>query len=214
MKDWLTAHHRRIVPIVVPVLIVGVCYLTVIEPRARAARRAQAETIAVRARLSAIPVGVTVPRGEIASVNTAGEFEHRVPATDPVPDLLERLARVALEGSPSGSLRRLKIETADRVELAGPGAEGGPRVASTSTDQPDPRFALFATSLTYTLISVKFEATYPALGGFLWNLRNLPTAIEIRSLDVTHVAVPAEDSRFLQVELVLFAFQRGAATPS
>lgn len=210
MIKWLTSNRTRIVAIVVPLTLVGVCDLFVVQPRVGAGRQAAAETVAVRVRLSAMPQGLTEPSVQGASDAVVHEFERRIPASDRVPDVLERLARLALDISPPGEVRGLKIETGDRLVLTAPDAQKGPRVAGESSKLPDPRLALFATRLTYTSISVSLDATYPALGRFLWSLQGLPTTIEIRSLDVTRPADGAEDGRFLRVDLALFAFQRGA----
>ena len=214
MTDWISANRSRLIAIGIPVVVVAACYFFIVQPRAAAGRRATEQTVAIRARLNAIPRSLAAPPKTVARTGDAlQELERRIPVADRVPDLLERLARVALNSSPPGDVRGLKVETADRVDVASPNAQTGPRVASGGADQPDPRLPLFAASLSYAPISVSFEATYPALGRFLWNLRDLPTTIEIRSLDVARPSA-ADEGRFLKVELVLFAFQRAASKAS
>lgn len=215
MSDWLTANRKLVIALAAPLAVVLVFDLFVVRPRAAAGRRAADQTVALRMRLSAVPRGPSMADArapEIAGRPDAAiqEFEQRVPAADRVPDLLERVARLALDSASGQEIRALKIETGERVNLGMPDAQRGPRVANDAAAQPDPRLGLFAASLAYTNISISFDATYPALGRLLWNLRDLPTTVEIRSLDVSRPAA-ATDGGLLRVEIGLFAFQRSGS---
>jgi hypothetical protein len=55
---------------------------------------------------------------------------------------------------------------------------------------------------------VTFEATYDRVGLFLWRLRDLPTVVEVRSLEIAR-ALP-----LLRVKVVLFALQRSDCAPA
>lgn len=208
MIDWISDNRGRVLAIGAPVALVGLIYMAAVQPRVNAGRRAAAAAARLRDRLDVLQRGFKTSAD--AGVR---DFERRVAAADRVPDLIERLARLALDPSQPGELRGLKIETGERMALPAPGSNV-PRVATGSSDLPDPRVTLFGTGLAYTSISVSFEATYPALGRFLWSLRDLPATIEVRSLDVKRAATTADDDRFLQVDLVLFAFQLGDAKVS
>lgn len=213
MIDWISDHRARVLAIGAPVVLIGLIYMVAVQPRVTAGRRAAAQEALLRGRLDVLQRGLKTPAPAGRVDASVRDFERRVAAADRVPDLIERLARLALDPSRPGELRGLKIETGERMALPAPGPNA-PRVATGSSDLPDPRVTLFGTGLAYASISVSFEATYPALGRFLWSLRDLPTTIEVRSLDVKRAATTADDDRFLQVDLVLFAFQQGDAKVS
>lgn len=221
---------KRIVVLIAPIAVFAIIYLALVAPRQSAARRAQREAAALRPRLLAVQGRLTEQpstvkdRGTVEIDLAMRAFERRVPTDDRVSELLEQLAQLALDpsfaatdasGDGSGSLgsgaggkvRNLKIDTGDRLELRA-GDALAPQVASAFAELPDPRLALFQTNLAYSPLTVSFDATYQALGRFLWGLRDLPTAIEIRSLEVTRPAKPFYQSQFLHVELTLYAFQR------
>jgi hypothetical protein len=204
----MNARVKRLLPYVAPIAVLGVMSLVLVAPRVSAARRAGIESTALRTRLSAVQESLTLaaPAGEIDLAVRA--FERRIPVEDRVPDLLESLARVALDPATGGEVRNLRIDTGDRMAFDS-GHATAPRVAGGPADAPDVRLALFDTGLTYSPVTVSFDASYAGLGRFLWGLRDLPTAIEIRSVDVMRPAKPPYDSPFLHVELVLYAFQRG-----
>ena len=234
MTGWLTKNRTLLVALAAPLALVALFYLFVVRPRVATARRAAEETVAIRTRLRAVPrdsnpsswgpasagpalswgpTGVVPAKAGPHDDAAIQEFEQRVPAADRVPDLVERLARVALGSAPAQEIRRLKIETGERVDAVAPDAARGPRVASDGLAMPDPRLALFGAPVGYTTIALSFDATYPALGRFLWNLRDLPTTIEIRSLDVSRPA-SATAGGLLRVEMSLFAFRRAGSKAS
>lgn len=193
---------KRFVPVVVPLAVLAVGYFGLVQPRFARARAAAADVRALEPRLAqarvmaqAAPVDPRKPGGP--------DVELRVPTVDRIPDLLERLARLGMTRTDAGEIRNLLIETGDRLLLSTPTADARPSVAG-AAELPDPRFALFGAALAYTPVTVSFEASYARLGRFLWDLRELPTTIEIRSLAITR---PGADG-FVQVTLVVFAYQR------
>lgn len=204
----MNARVRGLLPFAAPIAVLGVMSLVLVAPRVGAARRADIESSELRTRLSAVQESLTLaaPAGEL-DLAVRG-FARRIPAEDPVPDLLESLARVALDPAIGDEVRNLRIDTGDRMAFDS-GNATTPQVARGPADAPDVRLALFGTSLTYSQVTVSFDSSYAGLGRFLWGLRDLPTAIEIRSVDVTGPAKPVHDLPFLHVELVLYAFQRG-----
>jgi hypothetical protein len=88
---------------------------------------------------------------------------------------------------------------------------------------PDPRIARFDVPLSYSTIPISFDADYATAGEFLWQLRELPTVIEIRSLDVKPAtqAAPSADGGnpaargdgTITVSLTLFAYARQGRSP-
>lgn len=193
---------KRFIPVVVPLAVLAVGYFGLVQPRFARARAAAADVRALEPRLAqarvmaqAAPVDPRKPGSP--------DVELRVPTVDRIPDLLERLARLGMTRTDAGEIRNLLIETGDRLLLSTPTADARPSVAGT-VELPDPRFALFGAALAYTPVTVSFEASYARLGRFLWDLRELPTTIEIRSLAITR---PGADG-FVQVTLVVFAYQR------
>ena len=77
-----------------------------------------------------------------------------------------------------------------------------PRVAVERGAQPDPRVALFTHSIEYTPVEVSFESSYEAIGRFLWRLRELPTTIEIGSMEIVR-GLP-----LMRMRLTLFVYRR------
>lgn len=195
---------RRVAPVAFGLALIGVAWFVFVQPRQEAARRAEAEIAAMEprvAQLSPLVAGPGAPAGEGA----AAEVIRRLPQIDPVPDVLERLARLALVGSTDADERHrvsdLLIETGEQA-TAGDQQTGGPR--ATRGAEPDPRVALFGVPLAYTHVTVSFEATYERLGKFLWDMRELPTIVEVHALDVR----PGSADGRVRASMVLFVFRR------
>jgi hypothetical protein len=146
--------------------------------------------------------------GPIAAnkVRAVAEFEKLVSTHDRVPEVIEILARLAFDPGNPAKARGLLIETG---QPASPNATAAPGdIAGGARSSLDPRWALFPGSLEYTPITVTFEATYDRLGLFLWRLRDLPTLVEVRSVEIGR-SLP-----LLKVKLVLFALQRTNQAPT
>ena len=202
----LAANRGTVLAAAGPLAIIPLFYVVIVRPRAAEGRQAAAQAIDLRARLGAlatgtIPIDDAVGRGPRRPSPALQEFEQRVPDADRVPDLVERLARIAAEGA--GDVAALRIETGGRADAGGNDAS-----------VVDPRLELFGAPLASTPIAVGFEATYSGVGRFLWRLRNLPTAVEIRTLEVTRSNAVGRP----RVELGLVALQRtgpaGMARPA
>jgi hypothetical protein len=193
---------------IAPVALVVATYAVAVRPRVDAADRARARVAVLHARL----VGLEASARETpVSAVTSGEegsqrdFERRTPVADRLSDILQTLARLA-DGGTEGDVRNLAIETGNRVGPSAPGPTGAAGIAGAQTESPDPRLALFQAPVTCTPVTVAFEATYAQLGRFFWNLRDLPTTVEVRSVDV----VPTPAAPMLRVKLVLHVFRRAA----
>lgn len=194
-------------PLVVVLAVVGVAYVALIDPRIARSRAARLNAEALEVRLAELRRSLdgSAPIGAGDALEALKEFERRAPAEDRLAKLTEDIARLALGSGPD--VRELFIEAGATVTPQ-PSQSGTPRVVGGSGGGPDPRLDLFPVSLEYTPINVSFQTAFDQLGRFLWGLRNLPTIIEIRSLEMTR------DVPYLKVKLELFAYRRlGSAVP-
>lgn len=196
---------RQFAPVALALAILGGAWLGFVQPRQDAARQAEAEIRMMEprvAQLSPLVSGPGIPAGE----GPAAEVIRRLPQVDPMPDVLERLARLALVGAGDADERNrvsdLLIETGEQA-TTGLEPPGGPR--ATRGGEPDPRVALFGVPLAYTRVTVSFESTYERLGRFLWDMRELPTIVEVHALDVEPGSA---DGRRVRTSMVLFVFRR------
>jgi len=133
-------------------------------------------------------------------------------AEDTVADVAAASRRPVLANAPAGKLRAFVIESGDRMSSRPQGGSGETAaIAGGGIDGVDPRLALFPYAVTYTPVRVSFESTFEAAGNVLWQLRDLPTFVEVRSATLTR-GLP-----LMRVELVVRVLQRGvaldAATP-
>jgi hypothetical protein len=200
---------ERLLPFLTVVAVVTCGYLWFIQPSLGTYLRARsdAQALAERALTLQRAVGrapVQPATGDQASIH---EFEMRMSADDKVPDVAAALAAAVLAAAPPDKLRAFTIETGDRVQSpAGGGSAGAPRdPASPLADASDPRLALFPYAVTYTPVRVSFESTFEAAGSFLWNLRDLPTVVELRSATLSR-GLP-----LMKADVLIRVFQRGEA---
>jgi hypothetical protein len=202
---------RRVVPIVVPIVVFALGLLFFVQPPLSAAFRATAESGPLESRADSLRRLIASAK-DVADEHAAvmAEFERRVPAEDRTPEIVELLARLALDPPDTTRARGLVIDTAPRVNPDEKPASGGPQLGGpqAQTISLDPRWGLFPVGLMYTPITVSFECSYDRLGLFLWRLRDLPTLVEVRGLEVTR-ALP-----LLKVRLVIFALQRTGRAPA
>jgi hypothetical protein len=80
--------------------------------------------------------------------------------------------------------------------------------ARSGIDGSDPRLALFPYEVSYTPLRVTFESTFEAAGNVLWQLRDLPTIVEVRSATLTR-GLP-----LMKTELLVRVLQRGSTIDS
>lgn len=197
---------RRFAPLGLALAIVAVAWMLLVRPRQVDARRASAEVASLQprvAQLSPLVDSVDVPAGE----GSAADVIRRLPQVDPMPDVLERLAGLALVGASDSDARNrvenLLIETGEQAVTGG--ESSGPQ--PTRGDETDPRVALFGVPLAYTRVNVSFESTYERLGKFLWDMRELPTIVEVHSLDIEPAV---SDGSRLRTSMVVFVYRRAA----
>jgi hypothetical protein len=200
------ARLRALLPFAVFAITVGLGWLVLGSPLASDSTRANDRIEILRQREASLQQIVTGRTPSIEGTNPMTTFDARVAVEDPAAAVVERLARLAS----NTRARALFIETVEGANSTGRNA-----APVASTYQPDPRFALFDRQLTYTTIRLSFETGYPGLGQFLWNLRDLPTIVEVRTLNV-QPAGAAERMRTdgtVHASMTLFAYSRMPHAP-
>ncbi|MBI1873723.1 MAG: hypothetical protein HYS05_07530 [Acidobacteria bacterium] len=209
----LGATLRRLLPIIVALVVVAVGFMFFVEPRVAELLRRQTESRGLENRVATLRssidrAGRTPASGQDEVMR---QFEARTPAEDKVADVIEMVAKRALDPKAPGRLRGLLIEAGQRASFGAPdvASVSGPRVAGTPTqpDAVDPRLALFGGPFDYTPISLSFLSTYDRVGDFFWRCRDLPTTVEIRTVEITR-GLP-----LVKVRMTMFVFQRPAVSP-
>lgn len=213
--DALRQSLVRVAPIAVPVLLLVLGWALDLRPRSSRLMALEREETRLRQQIALDRLRLRGPEGQSPrrAATAAADYLRAVSADDRVPDVLERVARLALGGADSPDLRELLIQTRPRVGAApeasaSSSGSAAPRVApdtpAASEGTPDPRLALFPGSASYTPVQVSFRSSYERLGRFLFELRRLPTLVEIHFLEIER------DQPLLKVKLELFAYQRTA----
>ena len=199
MNNVDLAKLRPFAPLVAPVVILAAAWFVLLGPAMSRNARTARDLDAARQRLMMARRAVSGPAPQAVTGDPAALFARTLAARDATPQLLEQLARRAADVTAEG----LSIETGEPATVT---SASGPQVAN--QPQPDPRLALFEVPLAYSPITMSFDAEYPRIGAFLWNLRELATVIDVRSFEVRPVA---QRTRPLEhVTLTLFAFARQA----
>ena len=197
----------RLLPFLLVVAIVTSGYLWFIQPRLDTYLRTRADVAALKNRARTLQQ--TTDRGRAQPPpdmqTSMRDFEKHMSREDKVADVAAALAKAVLDSAPPDTLRGFAIETGDRIQQAGgAGGRSTSRVAAGTTDEaPDPRVLLFAVPVGYTPVRITFESTFEAAASFLWRVRDLPTAVEIRSATMTR-GLP-----LMKVEVLIRVFQRG-----
>ena len=186
---------RQLAPFALPIAVVVGGWFFLVQPSLSASTRAGRELETLRQRLSQVQRSLAEPAPPAITDDPVAAFTRQVPIGGGVNDLTEQLARQVTRVSG----RELAIENGAPIDVAVP---GGPQTAGML---PDPRLALFQTPLSYSPISMSFEAPFQGVGEFLWNLRDLATAVEVRTLEVKGAA--GTDGR-VRVDLTMFAYAR------
>ena len=199
------ARVRRFAPLAVYALTVGLAWVLLAHPALADGRKIDERLALLRQREAALQAIITAPAPPAVASNPVATFDARVSVDDPTPSVVERLARLASETRARG----LFIETVEGTSSTGRGA---PPVAATY--QPDPRFALFARQVAYTTIRMSFDTDYAGLGQFLWNLRDLPSIVEVRTFNVQPrvASSSARTDGALRASMIFFAYSRRPAS--
>ena len=196
----------RLLPFLLGVAIVTCGYLWFIQPSLGTYLRTRADVAALNNRVSTLQQTTDRARAQTPPdmQTSMRDFEQHMSREDKVADVAAALAKAVLDSAPQGKLRGFAIETGDRIQQAGgAGGRSTPRVAAGTTDEaPDPRVLLFAVPVSYTPMRMTFESTFEAAAIFLWRVRDLPTAVEIRSATMTR-GLP-----LMKVDVLIRVFQR------
>jgi len=207
LTDGLAGTVERLLPFLTIVAVVTAGWFWLVQPRLGAYLRARTDSAALEERVRTLQQasGRARPQPAANFERTQREFEARMSAEDTVADVAAALAQAVLASAPAGKLRAFVIESGDRVSSR---SQGGTRetaaAAGGGIDALDPRLALFPYAVTYTPVRVSFESTFEAAGNVLWQLRDLPTFVDVRSATLTR-GLP-----LMKTELVVRVLQRGA----
>jgi hypothetical protein len=181
---------ERLLPFLTIVAMVTAGWFWLVQPRFGAYLRARTDAAALEERVRTLQEasGRARPQPPADLARTEREFEARVAVDDKVADVAAALAHAVLASAPAGRLRSFVIESGD------------------SMVGDDPRLALFPYAVRYTPVRVSFESTFEAAGNVLWQLRDLPTVVEVRSATLTR-GLP-----LMTIDLVVRVLQRGGTT--
>lgn len=197
----------RALPFVVAAVIVLLGYMWFIQPNVTEILRSRNDATSLEARVRVLQDTVDrAKRGGSPDESSAlRTFEARMSADDCVSEVVERMVHAALESAPKGKVKALQVATGESAHWAPTQAGAMARGGDMVTDQPDPRFGLFPVSVTYTPVTVAFDASYEAIERFVWQLRDMPTMIEIRSMELTR------DLPLMHAVVRVYVYQRGGA---
>ncbi len=202
-----TDTFERAIPFVAVAAIALVGYFWFVQPRIAEVLRNRTEIANLEGRVRTLQDTVNRGKGVVTPDEAAALklFDERVSKDDTVSEIVEMLARTAQASAPDGRVLGLRIETGQPVTWQ-PGQRPATVAAGGDTDvpdSPDPRFGLFPVALKYTPVTVSFESSYGAIARFVWQLRDLPTTIEIRSMALQR-GLP-----LMKASIRIFVYQRG-----
>ena len=199
---------ERLLPFLTVVVIITAGWFWFVQPRLVVYLRSRTDTAALEERVRTLQQASNraqpAPAADLE--RTAREFEARVSAGDTVAEVAAAFAQAVLANAPAGQLRSFVIDAGDRVSTSrGAAAERTSASSNDGPDGPDPRLALFPYAVSYTPLRVSFDSTFEATANVLWQLRDLPTVVEVRSATLTR-GLP-----LMKTELLVRVLQRGSA---
>jgi hypothetical protein len=205
-----TSPLARYAPLAAAVVVLVAGWMLLVQPQLRANGRVATDIGELQQRLAQVSMALGNPLPAAPAADPVAAFEEQVPSGDATSELLEELARLAA----AAPVSNLLIETGERVSVSQP-AGTGPQAVSGAL--PDPRFMLFGSALTYSPVTMSFDAEYARAGELLWRLRDLATLVEIRSFEARPVnledAAARPPSGRIHVSLALFAYARAEVRP-
>ena len=204
------ARLRRFAPVAAFLMTVSLGWMVVVRPVSAERARTEDRLGALQQREAALHAMVTEPSPPAVTIDPVAAFERRVAVDDPTAAIVERLARLAWDTR----ARDLFIETVDGRTATGAGAPPLP-----DAYRPDPRVALFDLPLSHTSIRMSFETDYASLGRLLWDLRDLPTVVEIRTLNVQPRLASSGDEHpqrdgMVRASMTFYAYSRLVPAPA
>ena len=207
-SDRINALLERVLPIVLGLIVLAFGYYWLVQPAIADYLKSRSDMLPLEARVRFLEDRVARGRG-VAWPDEAEPlrlFEDRVSKDNRVADVVERLTRAIAESTTDGRLRNLAMGTGD--EPATDVSSGQVRPATAAEGEKiDPRWSLFPYNLTHATITLSFDASYGTITSFFSKVRDLPTAIEIRSVKLTR-GLP-----LMNVQAKFFVFRRGDILP-
>jgi hypothetical protein len=187
---------ERLLPFLTFAAMLTAGWFWFVQPRLAVYLRARTDAAALEERVRTLQQASSrtrsVPPADLS--RTQREFEQRVASEDRVAEVAAAIAKAVLASAPAGGLRAFVIDAGDRVAAPrGGGAEG---------DGADPRMSLFPYAVSYTPLRVSFESGFETAGDVLWQLRDLPTTVEVRAATLER-GLP-----LMKTELVIRVLQR------
>jgi hypothetical protein len=200
---------ERLLPFLAFVVVLTAGWFWFVQPRFGTYLKAGTDTAALEERVRTLQQATGRARPEVPADldRSVRQFEEQMSANDEVAAVAAAIARTVLASAPASRLRALVIETGDGAASAprGDPIEARGTSGAGAADAGDPRLALFPHTVTYTPLRVSFESTFEAAGNLLWNLRGLPTIVDVRSATLTR-GLP-----LMRIEVVVRVLQRGDA---
>lgn len=173
-----------------PIVFFGFVYVLKVQPERAAVRLAQHQLGGVEAELHRRRKSVA-SKSVVARASALDEFNARIGESARVREVVGALSRV-LDSPAVGGVSNLSIETGSSVDGA-----------------HDAMVGLFSREIAYTPVIVTFHARYEQIGRFFWNLRALPTIVDVHAVELT----PAGASRagLTRAKVSLHVFHRAGA---
>ncbi|MEI6669869.1 MAG: hypothetical protein WCP29_17095 [Acidobacteriota bacterium] len=201
--DRFNALVPRVLHLVVGVVVIGFGYYWFLQPEIAGLLKNRKEVQTLEMRVRMLEETAMRSRGMAwpDETHALALFEKLVSKEDRVADVAELMTRAVAESATDGKLRNLAMGTGEQSST-GPGA-----VPSGQIETIDARWGLYPYTLTHTPVTLSFDASYATILAFFSKLRDLPTAIEIRSVKLTR-GLP-----LMRTQVTLFVFRRGDMIP-
>ena len=152
-----------------PLVVFGFLYVLHVHPARAAAVEARSRLEIAREELSRQRVFVSGPT-VVEQVSALDEFAARTGQADGVEEAVDALTAV-LDSPAVGGVSNVSIQT------------GAPEDVPT-----DATVRLFSQTMKQTPVTLTFDARFEQIGRFFWNLRVLPTAFHLQSVELTPAA--------------------------
>lgn len=195
----------RLLPLIIVIVIVTFAYFWFLQAPLNAYVQSRADVAGLDGRVKALQAaGARAVVGPPVDIQAPlREYERQMSSKSMVAEVTAALAKAVLDVAPPDKLREFAIETGDRVKVdnQNSGEAGGPAVVNPVTG-PDLRLSLFPGSVSYTPVKITFNSTFEAIASLVWNVRDLPTIVEVKSATLTR-GLP-----LMKFEMMIWVYQR------
>lgn len=170
-----------------PIVVFGFLYVLKVQPERAAALEAREQLAAAQAELNRQRLLVPAP-SVVTHVSAANDVDARTGDGDSVGDVVDTLTAI-LKSPAVGGVSNLSIESGPSID--GPG---------------DAMIQLFVQKVVRTPVMMTFDARYEQIGRFFWNLRVLPTIVDLQTVELA----PSSELRagLMRVKVSLHVFHR------